>query len=94
MKICTPFTRSENDVTMRRTGLTFGWKKPLAAAALLACGTGAGVAQLLLPDAPYLPNPVRVVSTVPTNGDVNPYGLAFVPANFPSGGGPRVEAQN
>jgi hypothetical protein len=87
MKICTPFTRSENDVTMRRTGLTFGWKKPLAAAALLACGTGAGVAQLLLPDAPYLPNPVRVVSTVPTNGDVNPYGVAFIPKNFIYGAG-------
>jgi hypothetical protein len=25
-------------------------------------------------------------STVPGNGDLNPYGVAFVPANFPSGG--------
>ncbi len=25
-------------------------------------------------------------STIPANGDVNPYGVAFVPANFPSGG--------
>ena len=25
-------------------------------------------------------------STVPSTGDVNPYGVAFVPANFPSGG--------
>jgi len=25
-------------------------------------------------------------STVPANGDVNPYGVAFVPAGFPSGG--------
>jgi DNA-binding beta-propeller fold protein YncE len=25
-------------------------------------------------------------STVPSNGDVNPYGIAFVPAGFPSGG--------
>jgi hypothetical protein len=25
-------------------------------------------------------------STVPSNGDLNPYGVAFVPANFPSGG--------
>jgi len=25
-------------------------------------------------------------STVPANGDLNPYGVAFVPANFPSGG--------
>src|SRR6516165_9556997 len=27
-----------------------------------------------------------MASTVPTNGDVNPYGVAFVPANFPRGG--------
>jgi hypothetical protein len=25
-------------------------------------------------------------STIPSNGDLNPYGVAFVPANFPSGG--------
>jgi hypothetical protein len=25
-------------------------------------------------------------STIPKNGDLNPYGVAFVPANFPSGG--------
>jgi hypothetical protein len=31
------------------------------------------------------PNPV-VASTVPPNGDVNPYGIAFVPQGFPSGG--------
>jgi hypothetical protein len=35
---------------------------------------------------PFLPGPVRVVSTVPANGDVNPYGVAFVPASFPAGG--------
>jgi hypothetical protein len=28
----------------------------------------------------------RAFSTVPGNGDVNPYGVAFVPANFPTGG--------
>jgi hypothetical protein len=32
-----------------------------------------------------LGNPM-VVSTVPSNGDVNPYGVAFVPPGFPSGG--------
>lgn len=31
---------------------------------------------------PFLPNPVRSVSTVPANGDVNPYGVAFVPNHF------------
>jgi len=28
----------------------------------------------------------RIVSTVPPNGDVNPYGVAFVPNGFPTGG--------
>jgi hypothetical protein len=32
---------------------------------------------------PFLP---LQVSTVPPNGDLNPYGLAFVPHDFPSGG--------
>jgi DNA-binding beta-propeller fold protein YncE len=34
---------------------------------------------------PFLPSPVQSVSTVPANGDVNPYGVAFVPAQFPKG---------
>lgn len=34
---------------------------------------------------PFLPNPVETVSTVPGNGDVNPYGVAFVPSGFPGG---------
>jgi hypothetical protein len=37
-------------------------------------------------DKPFLPGPVRVVSTVPANGDLNPYGVAFVPPVFPTGG--------
>jgi DNA-binding beta-propeller fold protein YncE len=28
---------------------------------------------------PFLPNPVRTVSTIPANGDLNPYGVVFVP---------------
>lgn len=28
----------------------------------------------------------QILSTVPSNGDVNPYGVAFVPAGFPTGG--------
>src|ERR1700722_16876992 len=32
---------------------------------------------------PFLP---LQVSTIPGNGDVNPYGLAFVPFGFPSSG--------
>ena len=34
----------------------------------------------------FLPFPVRSVSTVPANGDLNPYGVAFVPPGFPAGG--------
>jgi hypothetical protein len=33
-----------------------------------------------------LPFPTVAESTIPTNGDVNPYGVAFVPQNFPAGG--------
>jgi hypothetical protein len=35
---------------------------------------------------PFLPSPVQSGSTVPANGDVNPYGVAFVPPQFPKGG--------
>lgn len=42
------------------------------------------------PDAPLLPRlsqgAVQAVSTVPPNGDVNPYGVAFVPQGFEGGG--------
>jgi hypothetical protein len=37
-------------------------------------------------DDSFLPAPVRPVSTVPANGDQNPYGVAFVPPGFPTGG--------
>jgi hypothetical protein len=33
----------------------------------------------------FLPQ-YRVSSTIPANGDLNPYGVAFVPAGFPGGG--------
>ncbi len=36
-----------------------------------------------LPDAT---SSARAISTVPSNGDTNPYGVAFVPTGFPSGG--------
>jgi len=31
----------------------------------------------------FLPNPIRTVSTIPPNGDVNPNGVVFVPKDFP-----------
>jgi len=37
-------------------------------------------------DGAFLPTQVRAVSTVPANGDQNPYGVAFVPPGFPAGG--------
>jgi hypothetical protein len=45
------------------------------------------MAQTVAPNSlygPFLPTPARAVSTVPPNGDVNPYGVAFVPVGFPS----------
>jgi hypothetical protein len=33
-----------------------------------------------------LPFPNQTFSTIPSNGDVNPYGVAFVPEGFPTGG--------
>jgi DNA-binding beta-propeller fold protein YncE len=46
---------------------------------LSAIGTQAEAADAFIP---------RVInsSTVPANGDINPYGVAFVPAGFPAGG--------
>lgn len=40
-------------------------------------------------DRPFVPN-VVVSSTVPADGDLNPYGIAFVPAGFPEDGSLRV----
>ncbi len=35
---------------------------------------------------PFLPLPPTSVSTIPSNGDVNPYGVAYVPRTVPAGG--------
>jgi hypothetical protein len=63
--------------------------------AALLVATGALLA-LLLPGRPLHAegDPMRAflplqVSTVPSNGDLNPYGLAFVPHDFPTGSGLR-----
>jgi hypothetical protein len=59
--------------------------------AALAIALMAGTATVCVaqPDADdtFLPSPVRSVSTVPMNGDVNPYGVAFVPNNVNIGAG-------
>ncbi|HEY7336159.1 MAG TPA: hypothetical protein VH639_14815 [Bryobacteraceae bacterium] len=57
-----------------------------------AVHAGLGLALMALPSAslfaqsPFLPPPPPFVSTVPSNGDVNPYGVVFVPPAFPAGG--------
>jgi hypothetical protein len=64
-------------------------KAVMAAAALLLWPGGLLLAQQSSEEStpfPFLPNPVQTVSTVPANGDQNPYGVAFVPPGFPSGG--------
>ncbi len=53
------------------------------------CGIGLAVLSLgaSLADAqPILPPTSTVASTVPNNKDVDPYGIAFVPAGVPAGG--------
>jgi hypothetical protein len=55
------------------------------AAALLLCLV-CSVAAMADDDDHFLPAQVRALSTVPGNGDVNPYGVAFVPPGFPAGG--------
>jgi hypothetical protein len=56
-----------------------------AAATLLAAAAGVVRAQDSDLPQPFLPAQVHPVSTVPSNGDVNPYGVAFVPPGFPTG---------
>jgi hypothetical protein len=65
-----------------------GFRAAEAAAAILALTPGLMHAQQPSAEDAFLPSPVRVVSTVPANGDVNPYGAAFVPGNFDTSSGP------
>jgi hypothetical protein len=44
-------------------------------------------APCLAQDNAFLPSQVWSISTVPSNGDVNPYGVVFVPDSFPVGTG-------
>jgi hypothetical protein len=53
---------------------------------LLAAGTGlAGAVQTAAAEDAFIPKLINS-STVPAAGDLNPYGVAFVPAGFPAGG--------
>ncbi len=57
----------------------------IATGAILATGILA-MPRLAGAQARILPLPAFQASTVPANGDVNPYGVAFVPATVPSDG--------
>ena len=71
---------------LRRQPMT-GLRATLASAALLFASIGLASAQPL--DDAFLPSASPVsVSTVPDNGDVNPYGVAFVQPDFQTGTGP------
>lgn len=52
---------------------------------LLAASTGLAAMQDAAAQDAFIPKLVNS-STVPSNGDVNPYGVAFVPEGFPAGG--------
>lgn len=58
-------------------------------AALIVCGSRLLLAdnesrEPLIPE--LTPTPTMNVFTIPANGDINPYGVAFVPRGFPKGG--------
>jgi hypothetical protein len=88
MRIYESFVQCSTNTPMLGRGSMAGWRSTLAAVTLLASVTGLGVAQQHDSDDAFLPSPVRSVSTIPANGDVNPYGVAFVPDNFQTGPGP------
>ena len=85
MRNCTTIAPSETVASMPRQSLKAAWLKTLTIVALAA--GAAGIAHAQSPDA-FLPSPARSVSTVPANGDGNPYGVAFVPRDFLTGSGP------
>ena len=68
-------------VTARNFGIFISAALLLSLAGRLGAEDGSGNAP-----SPFLPAPARAVSTIPANGDLNPYGVAFVPAHFPAGG--------
>src|SRR5277367_1486303 len=78
MQIHESRVQTETDGRIVSRGGVTGWRKTLTGVMLLASATGAGLAQHH--DDPFLP---LQVSTIPSNGDTTPYGLAVVPHDFP-----------
>ncbi|MGB6689403.1 MAG: hypothetical protein WBE76_16340 [Terracidiphilus sp.] len=81
-------TEAQNGASFLRRITTSGARVSFAAAAFLACSAGVATAQYNNGgnDA-FLPSAVRSASTVPSNGDVNPYGVAFIQNTFLTGKG-------
>lgn len=73
----TPATSSNRKKIVHAIGLCTAVLLLTSAAGLAAQNEEAGE--------PFLPNAVRSVSTVPSNGDLNPYGVAFVPKTLTMG---------
>jgi hypothetical protein len=88
MQIRKSFPNCETSATRVRRGRTLGRRMVLTATMFLLSASGIGLAQSFGSDNAFLPSPVRTVSTVPPNGDLNPYGVAFVPGSFETGWGP------
>ena len=61
----------------------------VVAALVTAFSAGSALADRDDRDAALLPAPVVVSSTVPLNGDLNPYGVVFVPGDFARSGALR-----
>jgi len=84
------FARGELSAPFLGQGRMIGWSKVLIGAMLLAGVPAVGFAQWYGSDDAFLPSPVVTASTVPSNGDVNPYGVAFVHKDFQAGTGPLM----
>jgi len=88
MRILRIFAFDEKTVPLARRGAMAGWQKTLTVVVIVVGASEIGIAQGHDREDAFLPSPVRSVSTVPGNGDVNPYGVAFVPRDFLTGSGP------
>src|SRR5215471_18958442 len=83
MRIHESFVQRETDAPMFSRGSTIGWRKTFTAMMLMAGATAIGLAQHHDGDDAFKPFLPLQVSTIPSNGDTTPYGLAFVPKGFP-----------
>ena len=80
---------ARNGASSVRRNMKSGASKTLAVAALMLGAAGACMAQGSFKWQPvFLPSAAHSVSTVPSNGDVNPYGVAFIGNTFLTGAGP------